>query len=166
MKKSIIPQLIFVFVLISGVTIAQDDELKTKVKEMSDAMVEAMMNEDFEALKSFYDEKAISLPNYDKMLKGQEAIMSHMKQGYDSGMKFNEISFTPVKVKMMGEQALEIGKYKMSITMPGAPDVINDEGKYITIYNVMEDGSLKIALEMWNTDAYPMPMSASSQGME
>jgi ketosteroid isomerase-like protein len=50
----------------------------------------------------------------------------------------------------------EIGTYKMSFTMEGMSGEMTDTGKYLTIWEQQPDGSLKIALEMWNTDNFPM----------
>jgi ketosteroid isomerase-like protein len=36
------------------------------------------------------------------------------------------------------------------------PDPMQDAGKYLTIWEQQSDGSLKVKLEMWNADSYPM----------
>jgi hypothetical protein len=39
--------------------------------------------------------------------------------------------------------------------IPMMPEPFNDVGKYMTVYEIQEDGSLKIKAETWNTDLNP-----------
>jgi ketosteroid isomerase-like protein len=52
----------------------------------------------------------------------------------------------------------EIGKYGISLTLPGTQHPLADNGKYMTIWEKQPDGSLKIKLDIWNTDMNPWAM--------
>ena len=40
--------------------------------------------------------------------------------------------------------------------MPGVPNDVVEEGKYLTVWEKQADGSLKVKLETWNSDTNPM----------
>jgi ketosteroid isomerase-like protein len=42
------------------------------------------------------------------------------------------------------------------MNIPGMPNDFEDQGKYLTIWEKQSDGSLKIKVEMWNTDVNNM----------
>ncbi|NJK85592.1 MAG: hypothetical protein HC906_06145 [Bacteroidales bacterium] len=50
----------------------------------------------------------------------------------------------------------EIGTYEIKLTVPGMENEVQDNGKYLTIWEQQNDGSLKIKTEIWNTDTNPM----------
>jgi ketosteroid isomerase-like protein len=52
----------------------------------------------------------------------------------------------------------EIGTYKINASMPGMEKPIDDHGKYLTVWEKQKDGSLKVKIEMWNSDVDPMAM--------
>jgi ketosteroid isomerase-like protein len=52
----------------------------------------------------------------------------------------------------------EIVTYKISGSMPGMDKPMDDNGKYVTIWEKQKDGSLKIKVETWNSDVDPMSM--------
>ena len=90
------------------------------------------------------------------MVKGIEAIKKSNEEMMKSGMKFKSFEFKTLKVKICDNQITEIGTYKMSMTMPEMPESIEDTGKYVNIWEKQSDGSLKIKVEIWNTDKMPM----------
>ncbi|MDZ7740833.1 MAG: hypothetical protein U5Q03_03560 [Bacteroidota bacterium] len=57
-----------------------------------------------------------------------------------------------------GNLIVEIGKYDLTLEMPMMLQPIKDHGKYLTVWEMQKDGSLKIKIETWNTDVNPMGM--------
>jgi ketosteroid isomerase-like protein len=80
-----------------------------------------------------------------------------------SGMKFNSFEPTTLKVLVNGNWITEIGTYKISMSIPGMDKPMDDQGKYLTVWERQKDGALKIKIETWNTDVNPMTMMS---GME
>ena len=149
--------LTFVSIVASATLFSQTkEEIMAKVQNTNNEMAKAMVAGDSEKGLSFYDEDAISLPNYAPMVKGIEAIKKSNEEMMKSGMKFKSFEFKTLKVKICDNQITEIGTYKMSMTMPEMPESIEDTGKYVNIWEKQSDGSLKIKVEMWNTDKMPM----------
>jgi uncharacterized protein (TIGR02246 family) len=133
-----------------------NDELREKIVSINKQMAKAMMEGNGEATLGFYTKDAVSLPNYGEMIKGIDAIKKSNDEMMTSGMKVNSMEFNTVMVNTYGNMVSEIGTYKMNATMPGMASPMEDNGKYLTLWEKQPDGSLKIKVETWNTDKNPM----------
>jgi ketosteroid isomerase-like protein len=131
---------------------------------MSEKSEKDMMAGVFDTTLANYADNAVSMPNNGPMLKGKAAIKEYFQKEMGMGMKFTKVDFTTVDVQVSGSFAVETGTYSMTIEMPAMANMppIQDEGKYLTVYEKAADGSWKIKVETWNTNKMPpMPGSAS-----
>jgi ketosteroid isomerase-like protein len=148
---------LFVIVLISTTSSAQDtNELKARIEKINKEMQQAMVSGNTTAALSYYASDAVSLPNYGKMATGIEAIQKSNEGMMSGGSKILSFETTIISVNTCNKFVSEIGTYQMSMSIPGMPDPMKDAGKYVTIWEQQSDGSLKIKVEIWNTDNYPM----------
>ena len=148
---------LLILVVITSTAFGQsDEELKAKIERINKEMQVSMMNGNSPASMKYYTDDAISLPSYSKMAQGIEEIKKMNEQMMSSGMKFTKFETNTLMVNRCEDNVAEIGTYTMSFTMEGVPGEMTDNGKYLTIWKIQPDGSLKIELETWNTDAYPM----------
>ena len=132
------------------------DALMKEVTAIGDALSRAMVEKDVDLMLGMYAEDAISLPNYGPRMQGMEAFRQNHAQMEAAGMKVLSFESEPTEVWQAGDQVIEIGKYEISLEMAGMPGQIDDQGKYLTIYERNADGELKIKVETWNTDFNPM----------
>lgn len=102
-----------------------------------------------------YADDAVSMPHGAPMMKGKETIRAQMIRMMGMGMKFSKVVFTTLDVQVNGNSAFEIGTFDMTYAMGDAP-VMNEGGKYLTVYERAADGSWKIKAETFNLDA-PTP---------
>jgi ketosteroid isomerase-like protein len=152
MKKLIVLVLIpFIFIK-AQLTL---DEVKTKISEMQKEQIELMLAGNTDEGLKFYCKEAYSLPSYEPMLHGMDEFKKSAEEWKKTGMKFTDFKLNTVDVLMGGNLAVEIGTYSMTMEMPGMPMPIDDKGKYVTVYGIHEDGSLKIKIETWNSDINP-----------
>ena len=159
MKNEILKSLCvlcFVLILATNVKSQSNDELKSKIENLNKEMGSAMLSGNTEKSISFYLPDAISLPNNGKMLEGKDAIRKSNEDMMKSGMKVTSFETKTVKVMSCDKTITEIGKYMMTLSIPGQTEPIKDHGKYLTIWEKQGDGSLKVKLEIWNTDINPM----------
>lgn len=158
MKKSILTSVVL-FVLLSvpvlNVLSQTNEELKTKIEKLNSEMVKAMLAGDHEKNLALYTKDAISMPSYSPMITGIDEIRKSNLEMAKSGMKITSFEIVTKKITPSGNLIIEIGTYKMSMEMAGMKDPMNDNGKYITIWEKQDDGSLKIKVETWNTDVNP-----------
>ena len=159
MKKTFLTMMLtfvlVLFTLTNGVS-QSNDKYKAQIEKINKEMVTAMLSGNAEKTLSFYTDNVISMPNYDKMLEGKDALRKSNEAMAKAGWKVT--AFEPVTLKVMSYEKTitEIGTYKISFSMEGMEKPITDVGKYLTIWEKQSDGSLKIKIETWNTDTNPM----------
>jgi len=147
----------FVFVVSAIVASAQSDaELKTKIEKLNQEIGAAMVSGDYDKGLSFYTKDVISLPNYQPMLRGVDAIKKSNEEMAKAGWKVNDFKINTMSVTSCNNMITEIGTFQISFTMQDMDKPMTDVGKYITIWEKQQDGSLKIKIETWNTDNYPV----------
>ena len=147
---------------------AQDlSELKKKVQTLNDKYAKAMISGDMSSVWSGYAEDVISLPSYEPMIKGLDAIKKSSEDMEKSGVKFNSFSTTCTDVIKSGNLVIDIGTYKTSMQIPGMDMPWKDHGKYLTVWEVADDGTMKVKAETWNTDTNPWAdMQAHDESMK
>ncbi|MFI5237771.1 MAG: nuclear transport factor 2 family protein [Ignavibacteriales bacterium] len=158
--------ILFAVLFISVLGNAQDmSDLKNKVQMMNDESAKKWVAGDMESLWGSYDENIISMPSYEPMMKGIEACKESYKKMNDAGMKVTAFKSTVTDVMQAGNLVVDIGTYEISMIIPQMGDQPwNDHGKYMTIWEMQDDGSLKIKVETWNTDVNPWMEMQKSQG--
>ena len=135
---------------------AQDTaELKKKIQAMNDEAAKMMVANDAAGMWANYSEDVISMPSYEPMLKGIEACKESYKKMTESGMKMTAFKSVVTDIIDAGDYVVDIGTYKISMSMPEMDMPWDDHGKYMTIWEKQDDGSLKIKVETWNTDVNP-----------
>jgi ketosteroid isomerase-like protein len=159
MKKTFLTSVLAIIVALftTSIGFAQSNEqYKAQIEKINKEMVKAMVSGNADESMSFYTDDAISLPNYDKMLEGKDALRKSNEAMTKAGWKVT--SFEPVTLKVMScdKTITEIGTYKIIFSMDGMPNPVQDTGKYVTIWEKQSDNSLKIKVETWNTDTFPM----------
>jgi ketosteroid isomerase-like protein len=145
--------LIFIVSLVN----AQDTaELIKKIQIMNDESAKKMVSGDEAGMWANYTSDVISMPSYEPMLKGLEACKQSYKKMFESGMKMTSFKSTVTDIMQSGNFIVDIGTYEITMTMPQMGDMpYKDHGKYLTIWEKQDDGSLKVKVETWNTDVNP-----------
>lgn len=160
MKRTIVSTCVVLVVLLTAnIAFSQSNsDYKTKIELINKEMAKNMLEGNTEKLLSLYTEDAISMPSYQPIQEGIAAIRKASEEMAKAGVKYN--SFTPATLKVLvsGDLITEIGTYKISFSMPGMDQPMEDHGKYLTIWEKQKDGSLKVKVETWNTDVNPMSM--------
>jgi ketosteroid isomerase-like protein len=157
MKRIVLkPAAFLVATLISVSVCAQNnDAVRSKIEKINKELQQAMLTGNTSTAMAYYSENAISMPNYGKMAQGIEAIKKSNEQMMASGMKITAFTTNIGTLSRCENNIAEVGTYTIRFTMEGVGGEMTDNGKYLTIWEERPDGSLKIVLEMWNTDAYP-----------
>lgn len=163
---------LFAFLFVASLLNAQDTaELMKKIQMMNDESAKKMVSGDEAGMWANYTDDVISMPSYEPMLKGINACKESYKKMMDSGMKMTAFKSTVTDVMQSGNFVVDIGTYEITMTMPQMGDMPwTDHGKYMTIWEMQDDGSLKVKVETWNTDVNPWEemkkMQAPGEGHE
>lgn len=136
---------------------AQDNaDLQKQVQKLNNEMAKLMLSGDEDAMWGYYSEEVISMPSYQPMMKGMDAVKASSEQMMESGMEITAFETVNTDLLVSGDFVIDIGTYNITMTLPqmgGQP--WNDNGKYMTIWEMQEDGSLLVVAETWNTDNNP-----------
>lgn len=131
------------------------DKLRERITEANDKFVSAMIDGDFETMNSMYTENVLSLPSYQPMIRGLDAIKEMSELQKQSGWATKHFVLNTTDIIPAGIFAIEVGNFEIVMIMPEGPEEWVDNGKYITIWEMQNDGNLKIRIETWNTDINP-----------
>ena len=164
MKK--LATFLFAMCIMSSMLFAQDiSEVKAKIKGMNDSFSEMMINNDHQGMIMYYTEDCISLPSYQPMLRGIDAIKKSSEMQEQSGMKTTAFSLTTTDLWETGDYYIEIGTYNITMELPQMKMPYTDNGKYINVWQKFDDGSLKLKADIWNSDLNPwMEMQKFQEG--
>lgn len=148
---------IFMFLLLSFLAanlFAQDmDEMEKKIIQWNNQMEEALLENDTEKMLSFYADDVISMPSYSPMIMGKDKLKEAMMK--DMGNKMTKFELESKEIFNSGELLIDVGEYDLTMEMAGMENPINDNGKYVTVYEKQDDGEWKVKLETWNSDKNP-----------
>lgn len=155
MKKSI---LFVVAMFMAFTTYSQQSarDYQTKIEELNKEMAQSMIEGNIEKNLSMYTDDAISLPDNEPMRDGIAAIRQGAEEMAKAGVKVSSFEPTVKKIIPEGNLITEIGSFKIKVNIPGMDRPVEQQGKYLTIWEKQADGSLKVKVETWNTDENPM----------
>lgn len=154
MKKFLLIIIAFCL-LIPKINSQTKDELIKKIESLNKEFSKAVLANDFDGQLKFYTEDAYLLPNYEKMMIGKKEMRLANEKVKQAPPKMLSFNLYTKDITQSGKFIVEIGTFDLSLIMPDDPEPINDEGKYVVVWEKQDDGSLKIKVDIWNTDLNP-----------
>ncbi len=140
----------------SSVLYSQDDsDLKAKFNAMNKDFAEMMIAGDHQGMIKWYADDIISMPSYQPMLRGIDAVKKSGEMQEKTGMKVTAFTLETTDVIEAGSYMVEIGTYKITMEIPGMDIPWLDNGKYMNVWEAQDDGSYKMKADTWNTDNNP-----------
>ena len=137
------------------------EKIKSQVDEINNKMVTAILENNQEPLFEMYMEDAISMPSYQPMVKGLEAMKEMGKDQPPMNMK--KFTLATEEIFVSGNFVIDIGTYDLVIDMGPEQGEVPDKGKYLTLFEIQKDGNLLIKADTWNTDFNPWEMMANTE---
>ena len=144
---------------------AQDEaELKAKFNEMNKKFSQMMIEGNHSEMLKWYADDAISMPSYQPMLRGIDALKKAQEMDEKSGTKITAFSLNTTDVMPAGDYFIEIGTYTISMEIPEM-GAVDDYGKYLNVWE--QDGDKwELKVDIWNTDMNPwMAMEGEPEEM-
>lgn len=168
MKRTIASTcLLIVVMLTANLAHSQSSsDYKSKIESLNKEMAKNFVEGNTQKLLSLYTDDAVSMPSYQPLQEGIAAISKSSEEMAKTGVRYNNFTTTTLKVLTGGNLISEIGTYQMSMSMPKMDKPVEDHGKYLTIWEKQKDGSLKIKVEIWNSDVDPMGMMKQEGDMD
>ena len=106
---------------------------------------------DWESLMVVYTDNAVVMPPNGPTLHGHEAIKTFMA-GFPP---ITDVSLTIDEIDGNNRIAFVRGTYIMTTEPEGAPEPVQDRGKYLEIRRKQADGAWLIAVDIFNSDLPP-----------
>jgi ketosteroid isomerase-like protein len=132
--------------------VALSDEDVAAIKTAHDAYGQTMISKDWAALIAMYTEDAEVMPPNMPLIQGREAIQAWS----EASPPYTAFNLTCVEIDGRSDLAYVRGEYTLTMEIEGAPEPIQDIGKFITILQKQQGGSWLIALDIFNSDL-PLP---------
>jgi ketosteroid isomerase-like protein len=126
-------------------------DTRAEIEKLTAKFAKAVADKDFAALGPFYEERARLLPPGAPMLEGRAAIQAAQQHMIEGGVQALDLDC--VDVIEAGNVAIEIGRTTLTIQPPAAESV-SVKGKSVVVWRRQTDGTLKIAVDMFNSDAH------------
>lgn len=128
------------------------DSLRIKIYNVNSILDEASRNFDYETMSAYYEDDVIILPNGEPIIQGKAAFIENEKKTEQAGYKILGIETANIDLFYCDGFVHEVGSYKVTLKVPNVPFDIIDIGKYLVVWKIYPEGSIKIKLEMWNND--------------
>ena len=128
--------------------------IEQEIKDVTRRFREAFNRGDLAAAVEFYTDDATFLHPNGQIVSGKQAI----KEIFETGRAFDlrKLNFESIEVGYDGNLAYERGIINMDIEPVGG-QAMADKGKYLVVMKGREDGSWKVAVDIWNSDL-PQPV--------
>jgi ketosteroid isomerase-like protein len=126
-------------------------DTRAEIEKLTANFAKAVTNRDFAALGDFYEERARLLAPGASMVEGRAAIQAAQQSMIEGGV-VQALRLDVIDVIEAGDFVIEIGRTTLTIQPPGAESVI-ENGKSVVVWRRQKDGALKIAVDMFNSDA-------------
>ena len=128
------------------------DEDVAAIKTAHDAYGQTMISKDWVALIAMHTEDAVIMPPNMPLIQGREAIQAWN----EASPLITAFNLTCVEIDGRSDLAYVRGVYTLTMELEGAPEPIQDTGKFLDILQKQQDGSWLIANDIFNSDL-PLP---------
>jgi uncharacterized protein (TIGR02246 family) len=131
------------------------------IRDTETQFAKAAAAKDVDQVVAFYAEDAVLLPPGEDMATGKAAIRASWAELL--ALPELELTWTPTKIEVAksGDLAYDFGTYAMS-HKDAAGKVVNDRGKYETVWKKGATGGWKAAVDTNNSDQ-PAPSAAAKK---
>lgn len=121
------------------------------IREATAALVRAVNSSDVEAVMAVWDPSGTLMPPGHPSVHGQQAIRAYFERLFQR-RRFT-FEFAPSQVSLDGSTAVECLQYSASATSLDGVETHTDRGKGVHVYSRRSDGSWKLLMDIWNSDA-------------
>lgn len=131
------------------------DGLRDRLQAVADAMASEWRTQDLDTLIRHWDEDVVLNGNTTRETRGRAALRKTWAEQNAAGVHILNMNFFVVAAERCGDRILETGTYGVTFRLGKEPEILNDSGKYLSIWKERPDGSLVIIYTMTNTDLQP-----------
>ena len=108
--------------------------------------------QDFAGVAGMFAEDGMIFPPNEPAVSSRARIQAYL----EAFPTITQFESNVTDVSGMGDMAVSRGTFRLTATVEGMPDPINDTGKWMTMSERQADGSWLAVWQMWNSDL-PVP---------
>lgn len=131
-------------------------EARVALDQLAPQYEQALAAGNVEGLMALFTADPIRMPPDQPIERGRQALEQAFRQFFALGAA--SIQIDPEDAVIVGSTAVSRGTYRLTIT-PADGEPITEEGKWINHNQRQEDGSWKIAWNMWNRNHAVPPIT-------
>lgn len=119
---------------------------RSKLEAVNRQFADAVLSEDINKLMRFYASDAVSMPEYQPMLKGNDAIRKYSQEIFNR-QKIKSFDKKISEVIDLEKYVAEIGSFTKEFTVSSGEPPLKHNGKYLNIWKVQPDGTWQLKAE-------------------
>lgn len=127
---------------------ALTSEDREQIRAFYETWTERLLEADFEGMAELYTDDAVVMPQNHPVVKGREQLLEFMR----AFPRVTHAEFEADEIGGYGELAYVTGRYAMTLEPEGAPEPVEDRGKFIEIRRKQPDGSWLLSRDIFNSD--------------
>lgn len=124
---------------------------RRQIKAFYDTWSGRLLKQDFEGMAELYTEDAVVMPPNRPAIRGKGQVLDFMR----AFPRVTRAEFDVDEIDGYGDIAYVTGRYSMTLEPEGAPDSVEDRGKYIEVRRKQPDGSWLMSRDIFNSDLDP-----------
>lgn len=121
------------------------------LKAFYDTWSGRLLKQDFEGMAELYTEDTVVMPPNHPVIRGKKQMLEFMR----AFPRVTRAEFEVDEIDGYGDIAYVTGRYAMTLEPEGAPEPVEDRGKYIEIRRKQPDGSWLLSRDIFNSDLGP-----------
>ncbi len=161
MKKSLLQFSILPLILLLGLTVSCQQQGEKVDVEADIAAIKDLVNQygaavnagDLDLWISLWADNGIQMPPNAPAVIGKEQIRTENESMFAEFVL--EMVVTNKEVRVAGDLAFARGTYTLSLTPKAGGEIIQIDGKWLSILERQDDGSWKFARDIYNDNAPP-----------
>jgi ketosteroid isomerase-like protein len=133
-----------------------DQQLRAaaSVRQVGEAYLAAIRSGDVDAMMANWVDDPTVLPPNAPGLRGRDEVRA-WAEAFQNRVRVLEAKFTESEVTIGGDLATERLAFTMTLEPAAGGQPVTVTGKGIHVYRRQADGTWKLSLDIWNTDAAP-----------
>lgn len=145
---------IVAIILSTGCRLGSNEADARAIDELQERVDSAIVAGDTERYLTFLTADAVLMPPNEPPVRGKDAIRS-WSDAMAQRARIQEYRPSDQTVVVAGDWAFREGSFQMIVIPAGSAAPIRSQGKFIIIYRRGEDGTWRIARDIWNLSGSP-----------
>jgi uncharacterized protein (TIGR02246 family) len=125
-------------------------DFRAAIEKAIASFEKAFNGKDAATMAKLYEEGATLLPPGSLLVKGRVNIQAFWQSFINAGG--SDAKLRPIDVEASGDMAYEVGAFEANLPLPQG-GTARGSGKYVVIWKRQSDGSVKMAVDIFNANA-------------